>query len=500
MFGLFATLVLLILCAACGNLGNLFLGHAVTREREISIRLALGATRKRIIRQLMTESLLLALLGSAAGLFLSWVTSRPLVSWLGGPTRLDLSPDWRTVLFSFGAGAVASVLFGLSPARQASRSFHRTSRSRTVFMATQIAASCVLLAISALLVRGLYRATSFDPGFDYARLITIDPQLYAHGYDAAKAYPFATDLLSRLRQAPGIEAAALATVSPLGNRVSMMRARDEIKVNIHFNQISPQYFQTMGIPLLRGRDLARDEKDVIIVSESCARNLWPGKDPLQQTWKWADKKYAVIGVAGNARSTALRNGDDAQIYYSMDNSNVNSAVVLVRTSLPPQGLVKNLASMVRAIDPGLSPNVEPLKTTLAERLSDSQKITSVVGGMGILALVLAVVGLYGVVAYNVTQKTREISIRIALGAMPSHIVHSMVENFFLPLSVALAAGLAFSLLLSGVLRQYLYGLSNFDPLSYASAVVLLASVGSVAALLPARRALKVDPMEALRCE
>jgi predicted permease len=500
MFGLFATLVLLILCAACGNLGNLFLGHAITREREISIRMALGATRKRIVRQLMTESLMLALLGSGAGLFLSWAVSRPLVGWLGGPSRLDLSPDWRTILFAFGAGALASVLFGLSPARQAVRASRRSSRARTVFMATQIAASCVLLAISALLVRGLYRATTFDPGFDYVRVITVDPQLYEHGYDSGKANQFTQDLLSRLRQVPGIEAASVVTIAPLGNRASFMRAHDDIKVNIHRNQISPQYFQTMGIPLLRGRDFTRDDKDVVVVSESCARNVWPGKDPLQQTWKSGGKQYSVVGVAGNARSTALRNGDDAVIYFPMDDSKVNSAVVLVRTSLEPQALTRNLASLVRTVDPALSPHVESLKTTLADRLSDSQKITGVVGFMGTLALVLAVVGLYGVVAYNVTQKTREIGIRIALGAMPGHIVRSVVENFLLPLSIALAAGLGLSLVLSLVLREYLYGLSNFDPFSYAAAIVLLGSVGSVAALLPARRALQVDPMVALRCE
>ena len=160
----------------------------------------------------------------------------------------------------------------------------------------------------------------------------------------------------------------------------------------------------------------------------------------------------------------------------------------------------NLAGMVRAIDPVLSPNVQTLKAILAERLADSQKMTGVVGGLGTMALLLAVVGLYGVVAYNVSQKTREIGIRIALGATASHVVQSMVANFFLPLSIALAAGLALAALLSGVLRQYLYGLSNLDPVSYLGTVILLAVVGGLASLLPARRALKIDPMEVLRCE
>jgi predicted permease len=500
MFGLFATLVLLILGAACGNLGNLFLGHAVTREREISIRMALGATRKRIIHQLMTESLLLALLGSLAGLFVSWVFSRPLVMWLGGPGRLDMAPDWRTTGFAFAIGILASVLFGLSPARQASRPAHKASRARTVFMATQIAASFVLLVVSALLVRGLQRGYNYDPGFDYTRVITVDPQLYAHGYTPAKAIQFTRDLLPRLQRLPGVDAASLVRNPPLGTRVTMRPAGGEFKVNIHMNEISPHYFQTMSIPLLRGRDFSASDQGVIIVSESCARTLWPGKDPLQQTWKKGEKQFSVIGLAGNARSTALRNGDDAQIYLPTTSANANEAFVLVKTSRPPHELVTDLAAVVRAVDPVLSPNVEPLTATLEERLSDSQKITSVVGGMGVLALLLAVVGLYGVVAYNVSQKTREIGIRIALGATSSRVVHSMVASFFLPLSIALAAGLTLAALLSAILRQYLYGLSNFDPLSYVGAVLLLLAVGGLASLLPARRALKVNPMEALRCE
>ena len=500
MFGLFAMLVLLILVAACSNLGNLFLGQAVTREREVSIRMALGATRGRIIRQLMTESLLLAVLGAATGLFLSWAISRPLVAWLGGPGRLDLAPDWRTILFAFVIGGLASVLFGLSPARQATRPAHKASRARTIFMAAQIAASCVLLVVSALLVRGLNRAYNYDPGFDYTRIITVDPQLYAHGYEPAKASHFMEELQSRLLQIPGVDAASTVRNPPLGNRVTMQRASAEVRVNIHQNEISPHYFQTMSIPLLRGRDFAANDQDVIIVSESCARALWPGKDPLQQTWKLGEKKYSVIGLAGNARTTALRNGDDAQIYMPMTSANVNAAVLLVKTSRPPEDLVANLGALVRTIDPVLSPNVQPLKAILAEKLSDSKKMTSVVGGMGTLALVLAIVGLYGVVAYNVSQKTREIGIRIALGANSSQVVQSMLANFFLPLSIAVAAGLALAALLSGILRQFLYGLNNFDPLSYLSAVLLLAAVGGVASLLPARRALRVNPMEALRCE
>ncbi|HKD81859.1 MAG TPA: ABC transporter permease [Candidatus Angelobacter sp.] len=498
--GLFGTLVLLILAASCGNLGNLLLGHALTREREISIRMALGATRRRIVRQLMTENLLLAFLGSAGGLLLCrWIT-RPLTVWLGGPSHLDVTPDWRTILFAFAMGGFACILFGLSPARQAAAPAKRKSRTRTAFMATQITASCVLLVLSGLLVRALNRASNVDPGFDYARIITVDPQLYAHGYTPARSVEYMQELRTRLEQLPGVDSAALAAVTPMGNHVRMMRPEGEIKVNIHLNDISRNYFQAMGIPLLRGRDFTPQDQYVVIVSESAARNLWPGKDPMRQTWKHGDRQLAVIGVAGNARSTGLRNGDDAQIYTPIAADSTATATMLVHTSQAPEGALANVSAVARETDPALSPNVRLLKATLAEKLSDSQKIASVVGGMGTLALALAIVGLYGVVAYTVSQKTKEIGIRIALGATSAGIVRTMISSFVLPLSIALGAGLALAALLSGILRQYLYGLSNFDPFSYLAAIALLAIVGGVAALLPARRALRVDPMEALRCE
>src|SRR5262249_3690869 len=174
-----------------------------------------------------------------------------------------------------------------------------------------------LLVLSGLLVRALHRAGNVDPGFDYTRIITIDPQLYAHGYTPARSAEYMQELRTRLQQLPGVDSAALTAVPPLGHHVHMMRAHDDIKVNIHLNNASPRYLKAMGIALERGRDFSPQDKDVIIVSESAARNLWPGKDPMQQTWKFGDQQFTVIGVAGNARSTGLRNGDDAQIYMPM---------------------------------------------------------------------------------------------------------------------------------------------------------------------------------------
>lgn len=500
VFAFFATLLLLILTAACGNLGSLLLGYAASRDHEVAIRLQLGATRGRIVRQFMTENLLLALLGSAAGFLMSWSISRPLVVWLGGPAAMDVSPDWRTWVFTVAIGVFACGVFGLSPARQAARQAHRRSRARTIFMSGQVAASCVLVVVSALLVRAIYHAYNSDLGFDYAHVITLDPQLYEHGYTAERAAAYNRELATRLEQVPGVLSSALVRTPPLGNRVSMRPAGGAINVNVHFNQVSPRFFETLAIPLLRGQDLSPQDKDVAVASESAARHIWPGKDPLQQTFELGARKLRIVGLVGNARLTALRNGDDAVLYMPFEVSEISSAVTLVRTSQPPQGLLAATIEVARAGDKSLSPDVRMLSRTLHDRMVDGERKAAMIIGMGVLALVLSIVGLYGVVAYAVAQRTKEIGIRMAVGATPGLLIRDMLSTFVLPLGCSLIAGLGMAAALSMVLRQFLYGVSNWDPLSYAGAALVLGVTGGVAALIPARRALKVDPMVALRVE
>jgi predicted permease len=500
LFGMLAALMLLILATACGNLGNLLLGRAATREREIATRLALGATRGRIVRQLLTESFMLAAAGSAVALLLSWMVSRSIVVMLGAPANFDYSPDWRTVIFAFGAGLLACFLAGLAPARRLAKLKLRGSRLRTVFMATQIMASCVLLVVSALLVHAMERAFNRDPGFDYAHTLTVDPALYAHGYQPAAAADYLEKLQARIAQAPGVESVSLTLCPPMGNRARVNRAHGALKFDVYLNEVKPEFFRTMAIPLLRGRDFTAKDHDVVIVSDSYARSVWPGKDPLQQVYEPSEEKFPVIGVVGNARAVEMRNGNAAELYTPMKDKSLTEAVVLVRAS----GRVEDVAAMVgevaRSLDPVISPEVQLVKKTFAEKVGIGGKIAAIISAMGVLALLLAIIGLYGVITFNVAQKTREIGIRIALGATSSRVVQSVVSQFLWPLTLAMAGGLALAAAISLALRTMLYGLNNFDPLSYLSAFVLLSVVGGFAALLPARRALKVDPMQALRCE
>ena len=500
LFGLLSVLVLLILATACGNLGNLLLGRAITREREIATRLALGATHRRVIRQLLTESLLLAAIGSAIGLLLSWLASRALVVGLGGPGNFDYAPDWRTILFAFGAGTLACVLAGLPPARQLARQKHHSSRARTIFMSLQVAASCVLLVVSALLVRAMQIALNTDPGFDYAHTITVDPALYAHAFEPPAAREYLAKLEERISQVPGVESVTLVLNPPMGNRASIQRLNGAVRFDVYINQVRPDFFRTLGVPLLRGRDFTKDDHDVVVVSESYARRVWPGKDPLQQLYELGKQKLPVIGIAGNARSVGMRNGQSAEMYEPITDEYIKEAVVLLRATGRTEDIIGNVADVARSLDPLLSPEARTVKGAFQEKLGFSGKIAAMISGMGTLALLLAIIGLYGVVSYNVSQKTREIGIRMALGATRFDVVHSILAQFVIPLSLALAAGLALAAAASLVLRTELYGLSNFDPLSYLSAAVLLAGIGGLAAFLPARRALNVDPMEALRCE
>lgn len=500
VLGLVAALFLLILASACGNLGSLLMGHAATREREISIRLSLGATRMRILRQIMTENLLLALAGSAVGLFASWNVARVLVLWLGGPANFDFTPDWRVVSAAFAMGLLACLIFGLPSARQLSQQKTQTMRARNIFVATQIAASCVLLVLSSLLLRAMERAVGTDPGFNYRQTLTVDPALYAHGYKSSVAANYLQQAEARLQQIPGVECTALVRNPPLGHRASIQPIHAESNFKAYFNQVGPTFFRALDIPLLQGRIFNQNEHDVAVVSESFARKVWPGKDPLRQTHKLGNKQLTIVGVVGNARTIGFRDGNSVEMYLPLDDQQLTEAMILVKTTRRPEELSGTIAAVARSIDPVISPEIVLVKDSFKERVGMSGKITAAITAMGALALALAVVGLFGVVSYNVARRTREVGIRMALGATGSLVMRSILGRFLRPLLIALGAGTTLAVLASMVIRTELFGVSYLDPLSYASAILLLVATAALAAVIPARRALKVDPMVALRCE
>jgi hypothetical protein len=296
---------------------------------------------------------------------------------------------------------------------------------------------------------------------------------------------------------PGVESVALTDVPPLGGSVVMSGLNvNGLQIDIHTNRIDAEFFRTMGIPLLRGRTFRAGDSHVVIVGQSLAHKLWPGEDPLGKILE----KDQVVGVAGSARVVQREDGEGVEAYYPAGLENMSNMTVLVKTAGPPRGLLPYLVSVARSVDPALFPDTSMLRTSFREKLEGPQRGTLAVTILGLVALLLACSGIVGLVSYGVSQRTKEIGLRMALGARPAHVLAIVLSRISSPVAVGLAVGLCGAGLLSQLLRRQLYGLSNLDPLAYLAAILVFGLSVSVAALLPARRALRVDPMRALRCD
>ncbi len=490
-------LCLMILAVACANLGTLLLARGVARHREIDIRVAVGAGSGRLIRQLFTESLLLAFLGSAGGLGLGFITLRGLMLLTGAPSWLDARPDWRVATFAVLIGFASAILFGLAPALQVVRRRHRTHALRHILVAAQVAASCVLLILAGLLVRALQHATTSDPGFEYERVLALDPGLAAHGYSPAQAKVFLDTLQTRLGALPGVESISLALSPPLGNRSESAGVEfGGRSFHIQINRIDTRFLRTMSIPLLRGRNLLASDAHGIIISESLARR-WPTGDPLGKKFSMGGD-YTVVGVAGSARVQALENSDAVEVYFLENSADLPSVALLVKTLASPEQTARSATALARAIDPQISPEVQLLKTQFHRKLRAAQYSAWTVTLLGLIALFIACLGIVGLVAFTVAQRTKEIGIRVALGALPSDVLTVVFRKFAAAVIVGLLIGVGSAAALSQVLRQILYGVSNLDPLTYVTAIALFALCVALAIFIPARRALRIDPLRALR--
>jgi predicted permease len=492
------TLTLLILAVACANLGGLLLAQGVKREHEIGIRIAIGASRQRVFRQLFTESLLLALLGSAVGTALGYVVLRTVLVEFEAPAWVSAAPDWRVFLFATSIALAAALFFGLAPALKLARRRQRKILARQVLVGAQVAASCVLLIVAGLLVRAVHHVMFNDPGFGYQQVISIDPEVRSHGYTPVRAQAFFNQLEDRLRALPGVTSVSLVKVSLMGNSISRMGVDiNGHPVDIYPNWVSPEFFQTMDIPMLRGRALLAGEKNAVIVSESLARQQWPGADPIGKLF-W--EKDTVVGVAGNAHVNSLNDGDTVEVYWAAQADDMQEMTLLVKTAGTPEGFPPMVKSITESFDPNLFPEIRLLKTAYHKNMLNFELAAAVVSLLGLAAVLLAAIGLLGLVAYSVSERAKEIAIRIALGAKPAHVLSAILRQFAWPVVVGLLAGTAGTAALSQILRKVLFGVNNLDPLSYAAAIAVLLAIAATAALLPARRALHVDPMRALHCD
>ncbi|HEY6444869.1 MAG TPA: ABC transporter permease [Acidobacteriaceae bacterium] len=496
-----AVLTLLILAVACANLGGMQLARAITREHEIGIRVAIGASRARIFRQLCTESLLLATLGSVVGLALGCGIMRVTLDQVDAPKWLHVAPDWRVVLFTGCMTLAASLFFGLAPALQIARQRQRKTIARQILIGAQVAASCVLLIVAGLLLRATRHALYTDPGFGYEGLLTVDPQLGQHGYSPAAARSYLDQMQSRVAALPGVRSVSLVKLPPLGH---VMAREDTViagrAVRMYPNWVAPGFFQTMEIPLIMGRTFYPGEKNAVIVSQSMARRQWPGRDPLGQRIDGDNSRDVVVGVVGDAHINALSEDDAIEQYWPAQLNDLPDMVLIVRASGDPGLLSSALKSIGASLDPRVFAEVRQVKLLYRSNVANVEDAALAVGVIGLVAVLLVAAGIIGLVAFTISQRTRELAIRIALGARPPRILADVLGQFSWPVTIGLLAGTAGAAAGSRVLRLALYGVSNLDLASYAAALGLLVAIVVLATLLPARRTLHLDLSSILHYE
>jgi len=499
---LVAALTLLILAVACTNLGSLLLARAVTREHEMGIRIAIGASRARIFRQLCTESLVLAMLGSAAGLGLSYVALRIALVKLDTPRWLSAAPDWRVLLFTIGMAFLAALFFGFAPALQIARQKQHKTVVRQILIAAQIAASCVLLIVAGLLVRATQHVLFTDPGFAYQHLLSVDPQLGRYGYTPTAAKAYLAQMQERLAALPGVESVGLVKLPPMGHTVSRMDTEIHGRpVPIYPNWVDPGAFRTLGIRLRLGRTFYPAEKHVVIVSESLARVQWPGENPLGQQLGDGDAKDTVVGVVGDAHMNAANDDDAVEQYWPMQADDMPDMVVMVKMAGDPASVTPIVKSIGESLDPKLFPEIRQMKLLYRDNVANMvESIAAIVSMIGFIAVLVSGVGIVGLVSFSVSQRLKEIAIRIALGAKKLQILKEVLRQFVLPVAFGIVAGTGIAAAASKVMRKILFGVNNLDPLSYALALLVLVGILLLAAVLPARRALRFDLAKTLHCQ
>jgi len=528
----------LVLLIACANVANLSLARGAGRQKEIAIREALGAGRPRVIRQLLTESLLVALIGGGLGLLIApggIVLLRTI-----GPAdfpRLDEVGIDRWVLwFTFGVSVVSSILFGLVPAFQVSkpdpsgslREAAMTSqvgftifgqhRTRSILVVSQVALALVLLAGSGLMIRSFWRLVTVDPGFDPHNVLTMSVSLPSTKYSTTPARnAFFQDVLDRVATLPGVTAAGAVNMSPVsGGCVTYSfqvegrpSARAEESPEAEFEIISPGYFRAMGVKLLRGRYFTNQDRSgapgVATISQALARRYWPNEDPVGRRihGEWsAGGLTEIVGVVSDTRDIALAAAPQPQLYLPyLQFENYGYMTLAVRPSSNPLELIHPIEAQVWAVDKDQPvADVMTVEEVLSKSVAEPRFRTLLLGIFAGLALCLALVGIYGVMSYTVTQRTHEIGIRMALGAERGNVLKLVVRQGLALTLMGLGAGLLVALALTRFLVSFLYDVRATDPVTFVAVSLALAAAGLMASYIPARRATKVDPMVALRYE
>jgi predicted permease len=487
-------MVLLVLFSACANLGNMLLARGLARQREIEIRLSLGAGRWRVIRQLMTESLLLAVLASIAALFVGKVAAHILLRITEAPSSMRVVTDWRIVLACGALGLGATLAFGLAPAFQAVKRGPKATRARKTLVSLQVAVSCALLILSTFFTRALQQTLHTEVTFDYSGMAMVDPAFYLHNYTPAEARQMALDLAVRLRQVPGVDAASLATVVPL-RRLWLERIASQ---QLYMNAVDPSYFPMMRLPLLQGRMFAPGEPDAVVVSISAARKLWPNQSPVGKTCLIAQRTRTVTGVVKDSGVNLMSHPESVEAYTPIDDKDADTVLILVRATANPafmQGALRPAAAL-----PGIAPLIFTYQSLIDRQVDTMRKMATVVASLGAIASLLALLGIFGLLAFTVAQRTREIGVRIALGARALDVLQCVLSQYTVAFGIGALCGVALAAAAAKVVRNVIFGFIPFELVSFGAGLLLFAVVALIASIAPARRALRIDPASAVRYE
>ncbi len=531
--GALTVVVLLVLCIACANVANLLLAQASGRQREMAVRLAVGATRGQLMRQMLTESVVLAMGGGLLGVMLSLWATRALSTFRPpAPVPLDLSVivDWRVLLYTFAVSVGSGLLFGLAPAWAASRTILSSALKgedilarpgrrwtlRNVLVVAQIAMSLVLLCATGLFLRSMQSAAGIDIGFRSRGILmmSIDPR--DHGYSAERTVQLLEQLRERVAALPGVSSAAGTDVAPLsmGNRSDgfSVEGRPEtldLNSSVDLYMATAGYFDTMGIPLIAGRDFANEgvaEPRVAVVNEAFVAQLFKKENPVGQRVNGAGVAYQIIGVVKNTKSRTLGEETRPVLYRSLAQSvgsdpSFLGYTVVARTAGDTAGLASAVRGEIRALDPTLAIfNVATMEEHLRGALFLPRLAGTLFGVFGIVGLLLAAVGLYGVMSYSVSRRTREIGIRMALGAQTGGVQGQIVWQGMVLTLIALVIGLGVAFAVTKAFKSILYGVRPHDLLTFTVVPLFLAGVALLACWIPSRRAARVDPLTALRYE
>ncbi|HKO44402.1 MAG TPA: ABC transporter permease [Pyrinomonadaceae bacterium] len=521
--------VVLILAIACANVASLLLARSKARGKEISVRLALGATRFRIVRQLLTEGLLLALAGGALGLLIAYWTSglaSALVNTASGALSFDVTPNTRVLGFTLLA-SIITVLFGVVPALKSSRVdlvpslkdgnpsspvFGRGPSLQSLLVVTQVSLSLILLTGAGLFVRTLWKLQSIDKGFAGQNVVAMSMNMGLQGFDSKRGANFYAAALQDLASVPGVEAVTLASSLPLtpgGSRMELPPNATKPAVNqsvaIDIVTVAPRFFETTRLPLVQGRDFRSIDTEkstrVLVVNETMARTFWPNEEAVGRSFSDGRDTFEIVGVARDTKYRNLRETPRLTMYRPLAQAYVPSMNLVARTSGNPANAAPAIQQRMQASEPTLAVyNVRSLTDHVGRAVYVERMQSLTLGSLGVVALILTAIGIYGVIAYSVAQRTREIGIRIAVGAQRSDVFKMVLVKGLVLAAWGSVIGLVACYWLSRFISSQLYGVTPYDPITLVSVAVVLAAVALFASFVPARRATRVNPLVALRYE